>query len=337
MYFTSQLHLMLEVGTPVAPSVKSLAKQTKNERFRNVLNELTGAMESGKQLSEAMQAHPRVFNSVYVSMVRAGETGGFLTQTLERMSLMMERRRAMYTQLRAALTYPTILCTLAIGVIIFVLVGVLPKFMVFFQGKEHILPWTTRTLMALSLSIQAYWWAYLAVLGAIVGGISGFRASRVGRRFFHRLGVTMPFISILVSKLNTCSMLRTLGLLLESHVPLLDALVVTRTTLANEYYLQFVDKIANYVREGGKLARGFYEAPFITDSVKQMVATAEDSGQVDKVMVRLAEFYDKEIEQDLKRLGSLIEPLALLLIGGVIGMMVASIILPMFKLAHALR
>ena len=337
IFFTSQLSLMLEIGTPLKNALDAICNQTQNADFKKVIYSLRHDIEEGQQLSDAMKRHPHVFNSVYHSMIKAGEAGGFLHEILNRMVEMQEKRQALLTQIRSALTYPMFLCALGFVVVVFVLVGVLPKFTAFFEGKEHILPLTTRFLMAASASLKESWWVYLIGLAGCMIGLTLFKNSERGQIILDWSFIRLPLLSRISNKINTCSMLRTLGHLMESAVPILQALDVTRDTIKNRYFMHFIQKIQDHVREGGKFAQPFSEYPFILDSVKQMVATGEDVGNLPEVMLRLAKFYDAEVDRELKNFATMIEPIALVVMGAMVGVIVSSVVLPLFKLAHALH
>ena len=336
-FFLSQLSLMIEVGTSLSVALKAIAQQTINPVFRDILRSLHRDVEEGKQFSSAMRSHPKVFDEVFVSMVKAGETGGFLKKILDQMVEMQEKRQALIAQVRTTLTYPTVLCVVAFLVVTFILVGVLPKFTTFFEGKESILPFTTRFLMFLSKSLREYAWAHLLVLAATAGCLKVFLDSEAGRALIDQLSVRGPIIGKIHNKISTCQLLRTLGNLMESRVPLLEALEVNRPTVRNRYFRQYLDKIAENIRQGGDFSKPFASNPYILPSVKQMVATGEEVGNLPKVMLRLAEFYDTEVDRELKTLASLIEPLALIVLGVVVGLIVSSVILPMFKLSQVIQ
>jgi type II secretory pathway component PulF len=337
IFFTSQLALMLENGTPLKASLDAIGEQTQNPSFKKVIQSMSADIQEGRQLSEAMKRHDRVFDEVFISMIKAGETGGFLKKILDRMVQMQERRQALISQLKSALTYPMFLCGLGFIVVVFILVAVLPKFTAFFQGKESVLPLTTRFLMSLSASLQNYWWAYLLCGAGLAFSFVSFKKSKAGQAVLDRFFISGPLISKLYNKMYTCDFLRTLGNLMQSQVPLLEALGVTRGTIKNRYFKQFIDQINEHVQQGGKFSQPFAGYPYIIPSVKQMVATGEEAGNLPGVMLSMADFYDKEVEQNLKSLSALIEPIALVVLGGVVGLIVSSIILPMFKLAQAMH
>jgi type IV pilus assembly protein PilC len=337
IFFTSQLSLMLEVGTPLTSSLTAIENQTKNPAFKEVIHAMGKDIEEGLQLSDAMRRHPQVFNHVFISMIKAGETGGFLQGILDRLAEMQEKRQALIAQLRSTLTYPAILCLVGLLVVVFVLVGVLPKFTTFFAGKESILPITTRFLMAMSHSLRGYWWLYLIFFVGLIVALKLWKESEPGQALIDRFCVSAPMVARLYNKIYTCQLLRTLGHLMSSQVPLLEALEVTRATITNRHFSRFITQIINHVEKGGRFAQPFTTYPYILDSVKQMVATGEEVGNLPTVMLRLAGFYDTEVDRELKNIASLIEPIALMLLGGVVGVIVASVILPLFKLAHAVH
>jgi len=337
IFFTSQLSLMLEIGTSLSQALKALAAQISHGTLTEVITAMRQDIEGGRQLSDAMKRHPSVFDEVFVSMVKAGESGSFLKKILDRLAEMQEKRQAMITQVRSSLTYPAILCILGVLVVVFILVGVLPKFTSFFAGKEHILPLTTRSLIYLSSSLRQYWWAYLLFSSTLAFTAKLMLKRDRSQSLLDRFCVSGPLIARLSNKVYTCQLLRTLGALLESQVPLLEALAVTRGTIKNRYFQHFIDEIVDHVQQGGRFAQPFSTYPYVAPSVKQMVATGEEAGELPRVMLRLAEYYDTEVERDFKTLASMVEPLALLVFGGVVGLIVSSVILPLFKIAQALH
>jgi len=337
IFFTSQLSLMLEIGTPLNSALKAIGNQTENVTFKAVIQAMFLDIEEGRQLSYAMRQHPKVFDNTFVGMIRGGESGGFLTNILDRLVEAQEKRQALKTQLRTALTYPTFLSIIGFFVIVFIMVSVLPKFTAFFEGKESILPFTTRFLMTMSASIREYWWVYILCIAGLVISLKFFKESKAGRILIDRFFVSAPLIAGLSNKIYTCDLLRTLGNLMESHVPLLEALEVTRGSIRNQYFRDFVNQIMEHVRQGGRFSQPFATYPYILETVKQMVATGEEAGNLPKVMLRLARFYDTEVDQELKTLSALIEPIALIVMGVVVAVIVSSIILPLFKLSQMLH
>ena len=337
IFFYSQMSLMLEIGTSLTEALRAAANQTQNVVFKEILEKIIVDIEEGRQLSEAMKRHSNVFPGIIVSMIKAGETGGFLKKTLDRVVEIQEKRQAFISQLRTTMTYPIIISTVGVGVVIFVLTGILPKFTSLFEGKEALLPATTRAMVALSDSLRGYWWAYiLAVVGLVILFIF-LKNSNKGQAVTEKFLISTPLISKVTNKVYTMQLLRTLGNLMESQVPLLEALTVTRGTFTNRYFCSFIDQIRDHVEEGGKFAHTFASYPHILESAKQMVVTGEETGNLAAVMLRLAEFYDTEVEQELKTVSSMIEPAALMILGAVVGLIVASVVLPLFKISSTMH
>ncbi|MDA3788987.1 MAG: type II secretion system F family protein [Desulfobacula sp.] len=337
IFFLTQLSMMLEVGISVSKSIETIAHQTSHAGFRSVLFTMKDTIEGGQQLSDAMEAHPRIFKPVYVNIIRSGESGGYLIRVLASVIEIQEKNQGVFNQVKTALIYPLVLCALALVVTIFVLVGILPKFMVFFENKMELLPFSTRAMMALSRGLHDYWWA------CILGGLGLFFALRTyalsskGRSHRDWLLIHIPLVSKVSNNIYTGLFLRILGNMLDSGVSLKQALSIAAKSMSNQYYRLFVEKIQENIEQGQKFSLGFSANQHIQDSVKQVISVGEEVGKLPLVMGRLARFYEGEIEQDFKRLTSLIEPLALVFMGGAVWIIVSAVILPMFRLAGAIN
>jgi type II secretory pathway component PulF len=337
VFFFSQLSLMLEIQMPLRNALENIGNQSNNPSFKTAVQAVIVEIEEGRQLSEALGHHPALFKPLYVSMIRAGESGGYLKEILDRIVEMEEKRLALINQIKTALTYPLFLCILSMVTVGFIMVAVLPKFAVLFEGKIHILPWTTRFLIAASHSLREYGWIYLIAGAALALWLPYYINSEQGQAAIDRILVSGPWIARIANKIYTCELMRTLGSLMASRVSLLEALEVTRGTTGNRHFRKFIDQIAVHVQQGGKFSQPLADFPYIPVSVKQMVATGEETGNLPKVLLRLATFYDGEVDRNLKAIAAKIEPLALLMMGGIVGVIVTSVILPIFKLSQALH
>jgi len=336
-FFLTQLSLMVEVGISLSRAIETIKAQTTNEYFKKILEAMVKDIEEGHQLSAAMSRHPAVFKSVYVNMIRSGETGGFLPKVIDSIIEMLEKQQAIRSRLRGAMAYPIVLCGLAFVVTLFVLIGILPKFMVFFEGKYHILPPTTRIMMGLSVFIRSYWW--VCILGGIglVAGIRVYLSSKVFGLHRDWLAIHVKLFSKLSNNIYTGFFLRTLGTMLENGVPLSEAISIAGNTIENSYYKAYVENIRTIIEEGGHFSKGFALNKNIHESVKQMIAVGEDVGKLPEVMLKLSKVYESETEESLNQIASLIEPIALIFMGIVVFIIVSSIILPMFRLAGAMK
>ena len=337
VFFFSQLSLMLEIQMSLRNALENIGNQANNLALKTAVQAVIKEIEEGRQLSEALGHHPDLFKPLYVSMIRAGETGGYLKEILDRIVEIEEKRLALTMEIKTALTYPLFLCVLSVMVVGFIMVAVLPKFVVLFEGKAHILPWTTRFLIAASQSLREYGWVYLIAGIGLAVLLPYVKNSEPGQAVVDRLMVSGPWIAGIANKIYTCELMRTLGSLMASRVPLLEALEVTRTTTGNRHFRKFIEHIALHVQQGGKFSQPLADFPYILPSVKQMVATGEETGNLPKVLLRLAKHYDGEVDRNLKAIAAKIEPMALLVIGGIVGVIVTSVILPIFKLSQALH
>ncbi len=337
IFFLSQLTMMLEVGISMSRSIETIAHQVSNAGFKSVLLSMVRSLEEGQQLSDVMHAYPRVFNPVYVNIIESGETGGILTRVLGNIIEIQEKNQQVLNQLKTAMIYPAVLVAMALIVTVFALVGILPKIMIFFEGKFALLPVTTRALMGLSHILSQYWWACLLGAGIIVSLAYAYFGSATGRTHRDWLLIHIPVVSRISNNIYTGLFLRIVGNMLDSGVSLKEALGISAKSTGNIYYQQFVQGLHKNIQEGQKFSRGFSENNLIQDSVKQMIYVGEEAGKLPLVMLRLARFYDSENEQDFKKITAFIEPIAMVFIGFVVWVLVSSIILPMFRLASAIN
>lgn len=337
IFFTSQLALMQEIGSPLNTSLSAIARQTRNPAFQTIISNLTAVVEEGKMFSEALKRYPRIFSPEYISLVHAGEKSGHLQEMLERAVELEERRVAFVTALKGAMTYPLVLCVVTTGVVVFMLAYVFPRFTTLFQGVEEILPPTTRFLMALSVFMRRNWYLLVLFSGVAGLGISWFLKTRSGRGFVDRMKITVPFLSGVYIRIYLAQMMRTLGSLIGSNVPLLDSLKIVRGSTKNLFFIGFMDRIIENVESGKGFAPAFFETSYVPETVSQMVRTGEESRKLDRVLLRLSDYYEGEIKGQVQRFTTVIEPVLLILMGIVVGVIVISLILPIFKLARVVH
>jgi len=335
-FLLTQLSLMLDVGVSLSRAIETIIGQTTNDYFKEIMEAMVKDIEEGHQLSAAMSRHPDVFKSVYVNMIRSGETGGFLPKVIDSIIEMLEKQQAIRSRLRSAMAYPVVLCVLAFVVTLFVLIGILPKFMVFFEGKYDILPPTTRAMMGLSFFLRSYWWVCILGCIGIGAGIKVYLSSKMYHIHRDWLAINIKIFSKLANNIYTGFFLRTLGTMLENGIPLAEAISIAGNTIENSYYKEYVDNIRIGIEEGGHFSTGFALNKNIHESVKQMITVGEDVGKMPAVMLKLSVLYESETEESLNQIASMIEPVALIFMGGVVFIIVSSIILPMFRLAGAM-
>jgi type IV pilus assembly protein PilC len=276
-----------------------------------------------------------VFNNVFVSMVRAGELGGFLNEMLNRLHEFQKLKAEVRSKISTALAYPTVLALMSAGVVVFMVTYVLPKMTAVFEGKEDVLPTITKVVMGASAGFIQYW-PYL--LGGGIAAVVMFLVwihTVAGRAIFDHLKVSVPLVGPLCRLLYSSRLLRTMGVMLESGIPLLDGVEVTRGTIGNNDYAEFLDKVEESVREGRTLSEQFRGSSLFTPIVKQMIMTAESTGSTGMVMLKMADHYEEEMTVKLKTLTAMLEPIIVVAMGITVGVLAMALFLPLFKLSSA--
>ncbi len=335
MFFTEQLALLLETGMALFQSLTLLAEQTENPAMKAVVEDLREQVSTGKSLSAAMATHDNVFSSTYVNLIAASEEGGFMHKVLEQLLHMEERRENLRSTIISAMTYPAFLTVFSILTIVFVLVFVFPKFGDMFAAIADELPPTTVVLLAFSDSLIAHWPWYTggAIAGFWLAGL--WLRSDTGRLTLDRLKLTTPGIRTVAVQLYLSQTLRVLGLSINHGVPIVDALRACSDAVSNREFRALLYRVELHVREGGRIADEFEASRLIPTLTKQMLATAEEAGNIGLVGIRLSDYYERELAKRLDRMSKLIEPVMLLVMGGLVGVIVSSLVLPIFKLSHA--
>lgn len=333
-FFTSQLALMLEAGTSLTDALASSAEQTSCPTLRNALEEIQEDVKGGKLLSTALEKHPRQFPTLLTSMVRVGETGGFLPDALHRTSEFLLLRQELLARIQAALAYPVVLVVISAGVVLFLVGGVLPKFVKVFEGREQLLPLPTKILMGMSAAIGNYWYAMLAAAAVVAGALAVLQRSPSGRRAIDRWLLRVPLVGPLWKLGLAARLMRTMGVLIESGVPLLEAVAVARRTISHTEFGQFFDRLHEIVQHGGTLGEAFSRSQLFPATVKQMIATGEATGTSGKIMLKAAEYYEGQVALRLKSLTAALEPLVLLMMGSIVGFIALSLFMPLFRMAR---
>ena len=337
LFFIQRLALLLETDGSLYPSLLALQAQTKNSVLAAVIGEMADEVMAGKAFSEALAKHPRIFSPTYVSLVGAAEQGGYLPRVLNQLLAMEEKQAKMQAMVVSALSYPGFLMLFSLGVIIFILVAVFPKFADMFAAIRDHLPLTTLLLMSLSELIQRYWFVIIVSLGALLYGLFRWYRSASGSGIMDRFKLRTPFIRDIVIQVYLVRFMRVMSLSLNGGVPLLDILTVCRGIIKNHLFADFVISLETHVTEGKGIAAGFEAESFIPSLTSQMIRTGEESGNMAMVMDKMADFYEQEIEKKLKAFEKIIEPLMLVVMGLVVGIIVSSLILPIFKLSRAVH
>jgi len=333
--FTEQLALMLETGTDLHTSLGALAKQTQNMAMQTVIEDVSEAVESGKSFAQSLAEHPEVFSQTYVGLVRASEEGGYLYRVLEHIYEMDKQQEELRTTIKSAFTYPAFLMFFSFAVVVFVLLVVFPKFKTLFASIHDQLPASTKVLMWLSDSMIIYWWAIVPAIVVILWGVLMWLRSEGGVALLDNIKLKMPLVRDVFQQAYLIQSMRVLGLSIQNGMPLIDAIESAKGVVKNNLFRRFLEDLKNNVTEGRTFASGFMEVDFIPPILKQMITTGETTGNLPLVMGRVAEQYQKDLDNKLKALSKAIEPVMLMVMGLVVGIIVSSLILPIFKLSRA--
>lgn len=332
---TRQLAILTATGTQVVQALAAIERQLPVGPWRRVLGDIRQQVEEGGSLAKAMEAHPGYFDAIYRSLVAAGESGGQLPAMLDRLSLITRKQLKIRSTVMGALSYPIMLMGISVVVIVVMLLAVLPRFTGLFDTLDAELPPSTEFLLGISQGLRTYWWAALLGVAAVVGGAVWFIRSEKGRRWLDGVLVSLPVIGSFTRSLVTARIARTLGVLLDSKVPLLEALALTRAAAGNVRYADLLARIENEVTRGEAMSACMRASPLIAPAVAEAVLTGEQAGQVGPVLLNLADFMDEDNEVVIKSMMSLLEPTILIVLGLIVGFVAISLFMPLFDLTSA--
>jgi type IV pilus assembly protein PilC len=334
--FTRQFSVMLDAGLPLVQALDAIAQQHPNKEFKVILQQIRGDVESGTTLSAAMARHPKAFDALYTNMVAAGETGGILDTILQRLCSFIEKIVKLKRALRSAMIYPSTILTIAVGVVIIILWKVVPVFSTLFEGFNVELPLPTRFVIALSGLIQRYILLFIILAGIAAFGLRSYNQTENGRRVIDRTLLKLPILGDVLRKIGVARFTRTLATLLTSGVPILEALGITAKTSGNAILEDTIYQVRLKIEGGGTMADPMQQSGFFPPMVTQMVSVGESTGELDTMLVKVADYYEEEVDVVVANLLTLLEPLLMVFLGVVVGGIVISMYLPLFKLIQVL-
>lgn len=335
--FTSQLAVMIRAGISIRSAIEGICDQTENPKFKAMLTQIKKDVESGKNFSDALMRYPKTFSPLYINMVKASELSGGFSKMLDKIAGYLAQQIETVSMVRGAMIYPGIIGTLAIGVTVFLLTWVLPRFLVIFKGKEAALPVPTKMLMALSGFMVNYWYVLLAGVVAGVWGMVLLLRTDWGRLWFDKTKLTVPLFKKMFRALYISRGLHTMGQLLNAGVPMLDTIAITAEISGNTLYKRMWKAVYGAVKQGKKISLPLQRSPLLPKAVVQMIAAGEESGKLGEVLDEVSDYYSKELRNVIKTVTSMIEPLMIVIMGGMVGFIAMSIILPIFKLSSIVK
>lgn len=334
--FTRQFSVMLDAGLPLIQGLDAISQQHPNKAFTAVLDQIRGDVEGGSTLSAAMARHPKVFDSLYTNMVAAGESGGILDTILQRLSAFIEKIVKLKRALRSALIYPSTILTIAVGVVAIILWKVVPVFSTLFAGFNVDLPLPTRIVIGVSGIVQRYMIFFLILVGLGVFGLKSYYKTDKGRHAIDRFLLKMPVLGEVLRKIGVARFTRTLATLMTSGVPILEGLDITAKTSGNAILEDTIYQLRQKIEEGGTMADPMRQSGFFPPMVTQMVSVGESTGEMDTMLVKVADYFEEEVDVVVANLLTILEPFLMAFLGVVVGGIVISMYLPLFKLIQVL-
>jgi type IV pilus assembly protein PilC len=335
--FTRQLSTMINAGIPILEALEIMVEQTANARFKWSLQDAVNAVRTGSDLSTAFARHPKIFNNIYVSMVKAAEASGQIDTILIRLAEYQEANAQLKREVRAAMTYPVVSLTLVLGITVFLMVGIVPKFKEIYDSIQNIeLPMITQVMLNTSLAFRAHVIEVLGGAVALIVAVVVFVKTPAGRRQWDRIKLKLPIFGTLFRKIALARFSRTFSTLIKSGVPMLGALEITSATAGNVIIQEAISGAREAVRQGEGLATPLSRSSVFPPMVTRMVSVGERSGSLELLLEKIADFYDQQVKAAVESLTSMIEPLMIAFMGGLVGSIVFAVFLPILKLQQAL-
>lgn len=335
--FTRQLATMVDAGLAMVQSLQALGEQTTNKVMRDVIKDVTQRVESGDSFSQALVKHPKVFNRLYVCMVDAGEKGGLLAEILARLATFLENTARLRKKVKSAMMYPTVVTFVAITITIFLLVKVVPVFGEIFAGFGSKLPAPTQFLIDLSDWLKRNLIFIIPAIGMVIYGWLAYIKTKQGREFWDRTRIQLPIFGQIAHKICLARFTRTLASLIRSGVPILEVLSIVANTVGNVVMEKAIRVAMTDIEKGDGISNALAKHPVFPVMIIRMMTAGEQTGKIDSMLERIADFLDEEIETTLSGLTSLIEPLLIVFLGVVVGGIVIAMFLPIFKMSDIIN
>jgi general secretion pathway protein F len=330
--FTRQLATLVKAGIPLAEALSVLTEQIQNEKFKTTVGEVRTRVNEGSSLADALAKHPRVFEDVFVSMVRAGETAGNLDQVLIRLAEFMEAAQKLKSKVGGAMVYPIAMMVISGGIMAVLMVAVVPQITQLFEDAGQSLPWNTELLIFASKMIGSYWWLMILLTGGAVWGFFKWLRSPAGRARWDKFKLRAPLIGPLTRQIAVSRFCRTLGTMLSSGVPLLKSMDVAKDILGNAVLKKVIESAREQIQQGESIAGTLKKSGEFPAIVTHMIAVGERAGQLEHMLANVATTYELEVETKLGKLTAILEPLIIVSMGGAVGFIVFSILMPIMQM-----
>lgn len=334
--FSRQFATLIGAGLPLVASLRTVADQTENKAFKSVIEEILASVEGGSTLTDAFAKYPDIFNNTYISLVRAGETGGTLDESLRQLSDQQEKDASMVSSIRGAMVYPAIILVVIIAVLAFMMISVVPEVEKLYEDMDEELPGLTVFLVSITDFFGAYWWAIALVVAALGWAFWYFRKTETGRKVIDRFKLRAPIFGGMFRKLYNARFARTMQMLIAAGVTMLDAMAISGEATANTIMEGEIEEAAGKVRNGVALSKALEGHEFILPLVPQMAAIGEQSGKTDEMLGRAAQVYTNELDEQINNLSTMIEPILMVVMAGLIGVVIGGTLMPIYQLVSTI-
>jgi len=330
--FTRQLATLIKAGLPITQALSTAVEQVESKKLKFVLSQIVSSVEGGSALADAFAEHPEVFNHVYVNLVAAGETSGTLDKAMERLADQQEKDQLILSKIRGAMIYPVIVLVVILLVIVFMLISILPAVAGLYEGLGKQLPFLTQLLLNVSNFMVKYWWLTLLILIALIFGGRAYFRTPAGRRLIDKNKMKFPVIGLLFKKVYMARFSRTMASLINSGVPILEALEIVSEAINNVVIRDIILRGSDSVKGGKSLSSVLFNNDYFLNLVPQMVKIGEDSGTLGDMLDRTAKFYEDEVDQSVKNLSTIIEPVMIVFLGGMVFFIIMAVLYPIYGL-----
>lgn len=330
--FTRQLATLINAGLPLAQSLHTVVEQTQNKKLKSVIQDIITSVEGGKSLADSFARHPEVFNNVFIALLSAGEASGTLDKALERIALQQEKDSEMLSKVRGAMVYPTIVLAAIVGVIVFMMTTVMPQIESLYKDLKAQLPFITQVMVGISDFGARFWWLMIILIVAAVYFLRRYIATDAGRRVVDTIKLHIPLFGAMFEKLYMARFTRTGETLMSTGVPMLEMLRIASKSVNNVIISKSIDRAAEKVKGGKALSVALKNDDNILPLVSQMISIGEQSGGIDKMLGKAATFYENELDNTIRSISTAIEPILMMVLAAVAGVLVAAILLPVYSL-----
>ncbi len=328
--FCRQFSTMIDAGVSLVRSLDVLSQQTSNPKLRRIIIDISEQVESGQTLTKAMSKYPKTFSNLFIGLIHAGEVGGVLEESLQRLSMFLEKDMELRRKVKSAMTYPVIVVIFSVIIVLGLCTFVIPKFIDLFKGLGmKSLPWSTQMLVDFSNFLKAKWWMGIIIVVCIYIAFKLFGSTRIGRRVMDRVKLKLPVFGKLNHKISLARFGRTLGTLLVSGVPILQAMETVAETVGNSLMADSIFEARNRIREGEQIKEPLERSGMFPPMVVHMISIGEESGSLDHMLTKVAEFYEQEVDAQLQSLAAAIEPVLIVFLGVIVGFIVISMFMPL--------